>query len=227
MSSATVKHLDHVESQRQDAPGPGRTRIKICGVRTLELALVAAEAGADAIGLLRVPGSPRTIDAETALAVAAALPPWVAPVAVFADLPAAEVVGEWPRGWIQLHGCEQEIDTALIGRSIIKAVSVTLADDAFRRWDGHPHLRALLIDAPTPGGGVPFDLRRLEGLRGELRKPIILAGGLSPVNVGAAIRSLRPWAVDVSSGVEHRRGEKDPHLIREFCAAVRAADAAL
>jgi phosphoribosylanthranilate isomerase len=189
------------------------------------MALAAADAGADAIGLIRVAGSPRLVDGDTALSIAAALPPWVAAVAVFADAPAEQILAAWPHDWIQLHGTEAEIDPALAGRSIIKAVPATLSDETLRWWDGHLRVRALLIDAPTPGHGLPIDLSRLEHLRGELRKPLILAGGLRPANVGAAIRSLRPWAVDVSSGVERHRGEKDAGLIRELCAAVRAADA--
>ena len=207
------------------AAGPAavRTRIKICGVRDVEMALHAARCGADAVGLVRVASSPRFVDAETALAVAAALPPWVAPVVVHADADAQEILEGWPHDWIQLHGAEPDIDPMLAGRAVIKALPANLSDEAILWWDRHPRVRALLIDAPRPGGGEPFDHGRLAALRPSLAKPLILAGGLSASTVGEAIHRLRPWAVDVSSAVERSRGCKDPGLVREFCAAVMAA----
>lgn len=201
-----------------------RTRIKICGVRSLEIANSAAEAGADAIGLIRVAGSPRFVDAEAALRIVESLPPWVTPVAVFADATPDEILGTWPHDWIQLHGRELDVDRNLSGRAVIKAVSAALTDDAILWWDAHPLVRALLVDAPTPGGGTTFDLRRLESLRPRLGKPLVLAGGLHAGNVAEAIQVVRPWAVDVSSGVEQERGIKSAERIREFCAAVRRAD---
>ncbi|MFO0872664.1 MAG: phosphoribosylanthranilate isomerase [Phycisphaerales bacterium] len=199
-----------------------RVRIKICGVRTAEIVQVAAEAGADAVGFVLAPGSPRRIDAETAVDLAATLPPWVAPVAVFADAEVDEMLGAWPHDWIQLHGREADVHPALARRSVVKAVPITVGDEELLRWDAHPRVRALLVDAPRAGAGETFDLAPLVRVRARLGKPLIVAGGLTPRNVARIIREVHPWAVDVSSGVESSRGTKDASLIREFCDAVRA-----
>jgi len=211
-----------------------RTRIKICGVRTLDIAEAAAEAGADAIGLVRVERSPRFVDAVAAAELAAMLPPWMAAVAVYADADPVQIVDEWQtiavRPWIQLHGRETEVGEPLHGMRVIKALPVDASSAMIRRFDDDPLVAAMLIDAPVPGSGVAFDHRRftesLDELGGPLHTPLILAGGLDPENVAAAIRAVRPWAVDVSSGVESSRGVKDSGRIREFCAAVREADSA-
>jgi len=204
-----------------------RTRIKICGVRDLETAQIAAECGADAIGLVRVDASPRAVDSLRAAELAANLAPWVAAVAVYADADAAVIASEWHhatiRPWIQLHGREERVDSPLRGLQVIKALSIDESAESFRRWDDDPLVAALLVDAPTPGAGFAFDHEAFIQLRESLRSPLILAGGLTPENVGTGIRTLRPWAVDVSSGVESSRGVKDASLIREFCAAVREA----
>jgi len=205
-----------------DAP-PTRARIKICGVRDAAMALHAARCGADAVGLVRVPASPRYVDADAAIAIAAALPPWVAPVAVFADADTQEILETWPHDWIQLHGAETDIDPLLAGRSVIRAVPASLPDEDILRWDRHPRVRALLVDSPRPGSGEAFDHGRVIALRPRLSKPLILAGGLGPQTVGEAIRRVGPWAVDVSSAVERTRGCKDPELVRAFCAAALAA----
>lgn len=202
---------------------PARVRVKICGVCSAEIAMVAAEAGADAVGFVLAPGSPRTIDASRAQAIAATLPPWVAHVAVFVDMAGSAIATAWPRGWVQLHGREQTVADELAGRAVIKAVSIADGTDELLRWDDDPRARALLVDGPSAGGGEPFDLGPLMRVRDRLRKPLILAGGLTPANVGNAIRAVRPWAVDVSSGVESSRGVKDPKAIREFCWVVREA----
>lgn len=204
---------------------PVRTRIKICGVRSEAIVQAAARSGADAVGFVRVPTSPRFIDAASARRLAALLPSTIAAVAVHANADPGEIAYEWPHGWIQLHGAELEIDERLAPRTIIKALSIAAGEAAILHWDRHPQVHAVLIDAPNPGAGETFDHGQLAALRAELTKPLILAGGLTPENVGRAIHALRPWAVDVSSGVERVRGEKDAALIDAFCAAVRAADA--
>ena len=206
----------------------GRVRVKICGVRTEEIAQVAADAGADAIGFVLVAASPRSIDAPLARAIADTLPPWVAPVAVVADMPGAAIVDAWPSGWVQLHGHEHDVAGELANRAVIKvltAASIVDGADELLRWDDHPGARALLVDAPRAGSGEAFDLAPLARIRDRLRKPLILAGGLTARNVGDAIRAVRPWAVDVSSGVESSRGVKDVGAIRDFCRAVRDATA--
>jgi phosphoribosylanthranilate isomerase len=208
---------------------PERTRIKVCGVRTPETARAAADAGADAIGLVFAAGSPRQLDVATAVSILDALPPLVLAVAVFRNQPSA-AIASWPGVCVQLHGEESERDalaartaTAWMPRIVIRGFKFDEA--AVRRWDCCPHVAALLIDGTTAGGGEAFDHRRLASLMPQLRKPVILAGGLTAENVGAAIHAVRPFGVDVSSGVESSRGVKEAGLIREFCTAVREADA--
>lgn len=204
---------------------PPRTRIKICGIRDVETALAAAEAGADAIGLVAVPSSPRFVEFESARRIAGALPPFVAAVLVTADADAEMLLAEWPHDWIQLHGAETAIDPLFGGRRIIRGVPLALGEAEILRWDRDPGVAALLLDAPRPGSGEPIDLDGLRALRDRVRSPLIVAGGLEPSSVAAVVRAVRPWAVDVSSGVERSRGVKDVGLIREFCAAVRDAEA--
>jgi phosphoribosylanthranilate isomerase len=129
----------------------------------------------------------------------------------------------------QLHGSEEPKLVRQVGPDVIKAIAYdqdTLPDHLLRYGD-LDEVAALLIDAPTPGQGVPFAWDKLPPLLENVTKPVILAGGLTPDNVEAAIRAIRPYGVDVSSGVERERGVKDPGLIEAFCAAVRRADARL
>jgi len=203
---------------------PSRTRIKICGIRDVETALAAADAGADAIGLVRVSTSPRVVEIDTARRIAHAVPPFVTPVVVTADAGPDQLLAEWPHDWIQLHGAETAIDAIFGGRRIIRGLPLAVGEGELLRWDRDPLIAALLIDAPRPGSGEPLAIDDLIALRPRLRAPLIVAGGLTPSSVTAVIRALRPWAVDVSSGVESSRGVKDLGRIREFCAAVRAAD---
>lgn len=224
---------------------PHRTRIKICGIRDPQIARIAVEAGADAIGLVFVPHSPRAVDREQARAVIAALPAFVEPVGLFADLPTQELIAIAADLWlrtVQLHGREGAgIAKQLDHLRVIKAMPYhpTTATAQFESWrNTRVRLAGLLWDTPpapdshlTGGSGDRFDWtglaqwqQRMTAAHGAL-PPTILAGGLTPENVGEAITLLRPYAVDVSSGVEAQRGVKDPEKIRAFCAAVRAADA--
>ena len=123
---------------------------------------------------------------------------------------------------MQLHGRETEEVVARAPRPVIRGFGFDAEE--VRRWEACPHVAALLIDGPAAGSGAAFDHHALAALRTELRKPVILAGGLTPENVADAIRVVRPDAVDVSSGVESSPGVKDPERIRAFCAAVRAAE---
>jgi phosphoribosylanthranilate isomerase len=197
-----------------------RTRIKICGVKNVETALAAADAGADFLGLMMVQASPRWITMDQAWAIARELPPEVVPVAVFADAAQSEMLA-WPGGWVQLHGNEST-DSAPLPRRIIKAMRFDRLQ--IRHWDANNAIEAILIDGPLGGSGAPFDHAALAAMRSTIRTPLIIAGGLTPENVGEAIRTIRPWGVDVSSGVETSRGVKDATLIRRFCDAVRQAD---
>ena len=126
--------------------------------------------------------------------------------------------------WCQVHGSAD--DDALAALAAVRPVvrGFRFEPAAVRRWDGHAAITALLVDGSAGGAGTPFDHAALADLRGEIRKPVILAGGLTPENVADAVRTVRPYAVDVSTGVESAPGEKAPDLVRAFCAAVRAAD---
>lgn len=208
------------------AEGNGRTRIKICGVTSVELAEAAIEAGADAIGLVFADGSPRQIDEATAMSIRDAVGERARSVGVFCNHSMDEVL-QWPGAMVQLHGNESvAFVTELKDRHpellIIKGFSFDR--DAVQRWDQCDAVYAMLIDGAAAGSGGGFNHGALARMMRGLSKPVILAGGLTADNVGDAIAAVRPYAVDVSSGVESSRGVKDPKLIHSFCAAVRSAD---
>jgi phosphoribosylanthranilate isomerase len=207
-----------------------RTRIKICGIRDVETALVAAECGADAVGLVFVPGSVRRVEPEAAWEIACALPPFVAKVGLFVDAGSSryhEVMERCPCDYGQLHGSESVEEVLECGPRVIKAVRFDPAtiEAEFEKWNEVAEVEALLIDGGAGGEGKALDWAALARVQDACVHPIILAGGLTPQNVGEAIRVVRPWAVDVSSGVESSRGVKDAGLIEAFCEAVRAAGA--
>jgi phosphoribosylanthranilate isomerase len=213
-----------------------RTRVKICGITRIEDGMAAARAGADAIGLVFWAGTPRCVSLDQARAIAAALPAFVTVVGLFVD-PAPDVVraalAEVPLDLLQFHGDEPPDLCASFGRPYIKAVSVKPGVDLLQYTSRYSGARALLLDAFQPGGlpggtGTTFDWNEVPG---GLPRPMILSGGLTPQNVGAAIRALRPWAVDVSSGVEAtgdggkpKKGIKSPPKIAAFIREVRNAD---
>jgi phosphoribosylanthranilate isomerase len=216
-----------------------RTRVKICGMTRVGDALAAADAGADAIGLVFWPGTPRVVAVEQARAIAAALPPFVSVVGLFVD-PAPEHVRATlavvPLDILQFHGNEAPDLCRAFGRPYVKAVAVgerAKATDLIEYAARYPDASALLFDAP-PSGGLPGGTGRTfdwEALPRGLPRPLVLSGGLTSGNVGAAIRRVRPWAVDVSSGVETTgpdgkpvKGIKDPGRIRAFIEEVRDAD---
>ena len=218
-----------------------RTRVKICGITRVEDALCAARAGADAIGLNFWAGTPRRVSAEQARAIAAALPAFVTVVGLFVDPQPDEVraaLAAVPLDVLQFHGDEPPELCTAFGRPYIKAVPVRPGVDLLqyaRRFDG---ARALLFDAFQPDGmpggtGSTFDWSRLpKELTDASSRRLIISGGLTPDNVAAAIRELRPWGVDVSSGVEvigddgqPLRGIKSSTRIFAFIREVRNADA--
>ncbi len=205
-----------------------RTRVKICGVRDVATAVAAAEAGADAIGLVFVEDSPRFIEPEDAFVVMSALPPFVASVGVFKDTDIdsfSDIEEVCPTQYTQFHGDEDAATVMACGPDLIKAIRFNPASIGreLMRWASIDEVSAVLVDATTPGAGFVFDWRELEPSMGLITKPIIVAGGLTPENVAEAVRILRPYAVDVSSGVESERGAKDHGKIRAFCDAVRGA----
>ena len=211
-----------------------QTRIKICGIKDADTALAAVDAGADAVGLVFVEKSPRCVTIDQAKAVADALPDTVVSVGLFVDCPGKtmrQIMQSTGIDVAQLHGHESIDDLDdLVGYPAWKALPF---DEDFQRvggsWDCDPRVEALLVDTPptgelTGGSGVTFDWNGLAQVKDHFAKPIILAGGLTPDNVGEAIATVRPYAVDVSSGVESSRGVKDVGLIKAFCEAVRQAD---
>lgn len=200
------------------------TWIKICGLSTPEAVSAAVLGGADAVGFVLAPGSPRTIGAAEAGRLAQLVPDEVETVAVFRGQPVDEVVQLAAKAGVstvQLHGDEPCDDFDVVREAGFRAIRAVSAE---RYAVETPAERAaygevrILLDAPVPGEGVPFDPAALvEPPTGEW----ILAGGLRADNVVALAEALRPSGVDVSSGVEVSRGVKDPALIRGFIAAVR------
>ncbi len=199
--------------------------VKICGVTQPEHAQAAAAAGAAMVGLVFAPGSPRLIDRAQAQRILALLPPGVEPVALLVDADRDHPVLDWwrPGGRVQLHGHEDEAACERIaarGFRVMKGFAFSA--QAVRRWDACAAVDALVVDGPIGGGGVAFDHESLAQMLPGLRARVLLAGGLTPQTVAAAIACVAPWGVDVSSGVERERGVKDAQLIRDFCAAAGA-----
>ena len=196
--------------------------VKICGVRTPADLEACAAAGANAVGLVFAPGSPRELDPAEVVDLIVEMPDALEPIALFAD-PANDLVDAWPGAWIQLHGEETPervtAIAAMTGHRIIKAIPFDA--DVVLAWDEHPDVEILLIDGPRGGSGEPFDHAALAAILPKLTKPVVIAGGLDPKIVGEVVRNLEPFGVDVSSGVESTRGIKDHDLIRSFVAAAR------
>ncbi|AKU12930.1 N-(5-phosphoribosyl)anthranilate isomerase [Azoarcus sp. CIB] len=204
-----------------------RTRIKICGLTRAEDVHAAVEAGADAIGLVFYPPSPRFVAFERAAELAALVPPFVTTVGLFVNPDPAYVqqaVAQVPLQLLQFHGEETEALCAGFGRPWIKAARVRPGVDLVEFSASHPSASGLLLDAFVEGyggGGKIFDWSLIPE---RLGRPLILSGGLDPDNVAEAVRRVRPWAVDVSSGVESGKGIKDAARIAAFVAGVRNAD---
>ncbi len=201
------------------------TRIKICGITSVEMGNVAIDAGADAIGLVvDVLKSPRCITASQAQEIASALPAQAMIVAVLQDA-SPEITEDLPGTWVQLHGDEDEQLIAQFAQSKHVIKGFRFDPEQVLRWNADPHVDVLLIDGSAGGEGEAFDHQKLVDMMPQIGKPIILAGGLNASNVASAIGTLHPFCVDVSSAVESTPGVKDPKLIREFCEAVVRADA--
>jgi phosphoribosylanthranilate isomerase len=201
-----------------------RTRIKICGISQPLHARIAADAGADAIGLVFYAKSPRHVTPEQAARIVAELPPFVM------DASAAEiraVLEQVPLDLLQFHGDQSAEFCGQFGVPYVRAVRMEAGTDLVEYAQRFPRAKALLLDAHVPGvpggTGTMFDWGRIPR---EVAKPLILSGGLTIDNVGRAVREVKPWAVDVSSGVEASRGSKDPGKIVEFIRSVQREDAA-
>jgi len=207
-------------------PAGLRTRIKICGITRTGDAADAARAGADAIGLVFYPPSPRFLSNERAREIRDALPPFVQAVGLFVNPDAAQVaqvIGRVHPSMLQFHGEESPEFCAQFGLPFIKACRVKKGVDALEYLRPFSGAAAWLFDSHVPeygGVGESFDW----SLVPAAEKPVILSGGLSQANVGEAVRRVRPWGVDVSSGVESAKGIKHAAKIAAFIAEVRNAD---
>lgn len=209
----------------------GHTRIKICGITRIEDGLAAAQAGADAIGLVFYGKSPRNVAFARARAIADALPPFVTTVALFVDPTVAEVeaaIQAVQPDLLQFHGDESPEFCRGFNRPYLKAVRVRPGLDLLQYAARFAQARGLLLDAfvegEAGGTGRRFDWGLIPK---ELPKPVVLAGGLEPANVAEAVRAVRPWAVDVSSGVEAAKGIKDAAKIAAFVNEVKRVDVQL
>lgn len=207
-----------------------RTRIKICGVMDVATAEVASEAGADAVGVMFAEHSPRRITPILAREITEAVSPFITVVGVYQlETPAGSRpdVESFFGTWYQMHGQEDERFIERLrkpGRRIIKGFQFDA--EQVRRWDRCDAVDALLIDGSSGGAGSGFDHEQLGEMMQRIKKPVILAGGLTAENVADAIAMVGPYAVDVSSGVESKRGRKDAGKVRAFCDAVRDGSAA-
>jgi phosphoribosylanthranilate isomerase len=202
--------------------------VKICGITRVEDALVAAQAGAHAIGLIFYPGSARLVSHDFARSVVNALPAFVTPVALFVDANSAEVarvIAEVKPQLLQFHGNEPPEFCTSFGLPYIKAVKVRPGVDLLQYARHYQTAKGLLLDAFVDGShggtGSSFDWKLIPD---RLPLPLILAGGLNQDNVADAIRRVRPWAVDVSSGVETAKGIKDAAKVAAFIRGARHAD---
>jgi phosphoribosylanthranilate isomerase len=206
------------------------TRIKCCGMTRVGDALLAARLGADAIGLVFTARSKRQVTLAQAREIVAALPPFVASVALFMDDEPGlvrQVLDVVRPTLLQFHGNESDAWCAQFGRPFLKAIAMGEGVAALPRLREYPQAAGLLLDGHAAGeaggSGRTFDWSLLSR---DPAQPLVLAGGLHAGNVGEAVRAARPWAVDVASGVESAPGIKDPARLAAFIRAVRAADAA-
>ncbi|MBM7060874.1 phosphoribosylanthranilate isomerase [Pseudomonas sp. UL073] len=202
-------------------------RSKICGITRIEDALLAAEAGADAIGFVFYAPSPRAVTVQQARAIIAALPPFVTTVGLFVNATRAELIeilGAVPLDLLQFHGDESPADCEGYHRPYIKALRVKAGDDVAAQARQFAGAAGILLDTFVPGvpggTGEAFDWTLVPA---DLECPLILAGGLTAANVRQAIEQVKPYAVDVSGGVEASKGIKDAGKVRAFIREVKQA----
>jgi phosphoribosylanthranilate isomerase len=215
-----------------------RTRIKICGLTREADVDAAVHAGADAVGFVLYEHSPRHVSVERAGELAARLPPFVTPVLLFVNASPAHIqrgCDAVPQALLQFHGDESPADCQAAGRPYLRAARIPTGTagagfDLLKYASDHSAAQAILLDALVDGyggGGQSFDWTAFPWSHPLLNASsrLVLSGGLTPANVTDGITRVRPWAVDVSSGVEAAKGIKDPDKMLAFVAAVRAADA--
>jgi phosphoribosylanthranilate isomerase len=205
-----------------------RTRVKICGITSSGDAMQAVEQGADAIGLVFYPPSPRAVTADRAAGIVRDLPPFVTVVGLFVDASAAEVGGVLAHtrlDLLQFHGAEEPAYCASHGRPYIKAIRMREEVNLRRERDRFFDASALLLDTYKKGlPGGTGDIFAWDLIPPDIAGSIVLAGGLGPDNVEQAIRQVRPYAVDVSGGVEREKGIKDGEKITAFMRGVERAN---
>jgi len=205
-----------------------RTRIKICGLTREADVDAAVEAGADAIGFVLYAKSPRAVSVARAAVLARRLPPFVTPVGLFVNAAPDEIAAACaaiPTLLLQFHGDETAAQCDAAGRPYLRAARMAPGFDLLNFAQQFPSAQALLLDAHVEGyggGGKVFDWSLVPS---GVTPPLVLSGGLSAANVTDGVLKVRPWAVDVSSGVESAKGIKDADAVRRFCEAVREADA--
>lgn len=205
-----------------------RTRVKICGIARVQDAVRAVELGVDALGLVFYSGSVRAVTPEAAVKIITATAPFVTIVGLFLNADpqyVKSIVDSVGLDLLQFHGTETPQECAAYRRPFIKAVPMSGPIDIQEYVAAYPDATGFLFDSHSPGkrGGLgrSFDWSRIPG---HLGKPLILAGGLTPQNVGDAIRATTPYAVDVSSGVEANKGSKDPAKMAAFMQEVHRVD---
>jgi phosphoribosylanthranilate isomerase len=210
-----------------------RTRIKICGLTREADVDDAIDAGADALGFVLYPKSPRHVVLERAVALAARLPPFVTPVLLLVNASPAEVrraTEALPQALLQFHGDETPEQCAAAGHPYLRAARMAPGFDLLdfaSRYAGASGALGLLLDTHSEGYGGSGKVFDWSLIPADVPVPVVLSGGLSPANVTDGVLHVRPWAVDVSSGVESAKGVKNAALMRRFCKAVREADARL
>ena len=207
---------------------PKRTRIKICGIKTVQHARLVAECGADSIGLVFHPQSPRFIDISVACEIRRAIPAFVTLTALFMNDNSdfiSDVIRQVKPDCLQFHGDESPLMCEQWDLPYIKAIPMGRPIDVNAYAGSYTAAQGFLLDSNVAGrqggSGDTFDWSKIPS---SFQFPLILAGGLNPQNVAEAISQVHPWAVDVSSGVEKSRAVKDADLIRQFCKEVFRVD---
>jgi phosphoribosylanthranilate isomerase len=206
-----------------------RTRVKICGITRAQDATALVQSGADALGLVFFPKSPRHVTLQQARKIATGIAPFVTVTGLFVNASAdsvKEVLASVPLGLLQFHGEETNDQCNCFGLPFIKSIPMKSGTDLLSLMSAYPDAAGFLLDAWQPetrgGGGIVFDWEQIpEGIH----TPIVLAGGLTPANVATAIRTVKPYAVDVSTGVERDKGIKSREKIEAFMREVRNSEA--
>ena len=207
-----------------------RTRVKICGITRTEDALEAAQLGVDALGFVFFAKSPRNIEPAAAQSIISALPGFVTSVALFLDASESrvrQVLAEVDIDLLQFHGSESAEFCASFGKPYIKALGIKGEGDIAALLEQYASARSILLDSHAPGAaGGTGEVISWGAIPAQLRSQIILAGGLTPQNIALAIQDVRPYGVDLSSGVESAPGEKDSDLMAQLMSEVKRIDCA-